>query len=99
MITTVIGQGEGGFSVDNFFVTAEDPAGPWSIRFPSGSPGIDPDLAWDDDGTCWAHCSLGGRHLPLPDRRPDRRGAGRARADLVRYRLAVPGGAAPGPPG
>jgi len=34
-------------------VHAEDPAGPWSepVRIPSAM-GIDPDLAWDDDGTC-----------------------------------------------
>ena len=32
---------------------ATDPAGPWSVpaRIP-GAVGIDPDLAWDDDGTC-----------------------------------------------
>jgi xylan 1,4-beta-xylosidase len=35
-------------------VTAEDPAGPWSepIFFPD-APGIDPDLSWDVDGTCF----------------------------------------------
>jgi xylan 1,4-beta-xylosidase len=35
-------------------VTATDPEGPWSdpIRFP-GLVGIDPDLAWDDQGTCF----------------------------------------------
>ena len=34
-------------------VHAEDPTGPWSepVRIP-GAIGIDPDLAWDDDGTC-----------------------------------------------
>ncbi|HLM07334.1 MAG TPA: family 43 glycosylhydrolase [Blastococcus sp.] len=34
-------------------VHAEDPAGPWSepVRIPSAI-GIDPDVAWDDDGTC-----------------------------------------------
>ncbi|WP_062524881.1 glycoside hydrolase family 43 protein [Demequina rhizosphaerae] len=32
---------------------AEDPAGPWSTPvFVPGTLGIDPDLAWDDDGTC-----------------------------------------------
>lgn len=37
----------------NLLVTAIDPAGPWSdpVRLP-GVPGIDPDLAWDEDGTC-----------------------------------------------
>ena len=34
-------------------VHADDAAGPWSepVRIPS-AVGIDPDLAWDDDGTC-----------------------------------------------
>ncbi|GLW67967.1 glycoside hydrolase 43 family protein [Kitasatospora phosalacinea] len=35
-------------------LTTTDPAGPWSdpVHLP-GVPGIDPDLAWDEDGTCW----------------------------------------------
>lgn len=34
--------------------TASDPAGPWSdpVVVP-GTPGIDPDLAWDTDGSCY----------------------------------------------
>ena len=44
MITTNIG-GKG-----NFFVTAEDPAGPWSDPIWVNVPGIDPDLFFDDDG-------------------------------------------------
>ena len=38
----------------NFYVTATDPAGPWSdpIWLPD-APGIDPSLFWDDDGTCY----------------------------------------------
>jgi hypothetical protein len=34
-------------------VHADDPAGPWSepVRIPS-AVGIDPDIAWDNDGTC-----------------------------------------------
>jgi hypothetical protein len=39
-------------------VWADDPAGPWSDPvFTTGATGIDPDLAWDEDGTChmtWA---------------------------------------------
>ncbi|MDG4831203.1 glycoside hydrolase family 43 protein [Solwaraspora sp. WMMD1047] len=37
----------------------EDPAGEWSdpVRLPD-VPGIDPDLAWDDDGVCW--CTFAG---------------------------------------
>ncbi|WP_241563964.1 glycoside hydrolase family 43 protein [Nonomuraea polychroma] len=43
----------------NVLYTAADAAGPWSdpIRLP-GVPGIDPDLAWDEDGTCW--CTFAG---------------------------------------
>lgn len=38
----------------HFIVTAEDPAGPWSEPvFIEGVPGVDPDLAWDEDGDCW----------------------------------------------
>jgi xylan 1,4-beta-xylosidase len=39
--------------------TAADPAGPWSepVRMP-GVPGVDPDLAWDDEGRCW--CTYAG---------------------------------------
>jgi len=34
--------------------TATDPAGPWSDGLPiEGLTGIDPDLAWDDDGTAY----------------------------------------------
>ncbi|NUT95370.1 MAG: glycoside hydrolase family 43 protein [Saccharothrix sp.] len=51
IVTNVSGYG-------NLLVTATDPAGPWSepIRLP-GVPGIDPDLAWDSDGTCWCTCA------------------------------------------
>ncbi|MXS75848.1 hypothetical protein CSIV_09685 [Microbacterium sp. CSI-V] len=45
---------------EQFVVTATDPAGPWSdpIVFP-GLGGIDPDLAWDDDGRCvLTYCAL-----------------------------------------
>ena len=48
MITTnIIGGG-------NFYVTATNPAGPWSnpIWLP-GVGGIDPDLFWDDDGKAY----------------------------------------------
>jgi xylan 1,4-beta-xylosidase len=41
--------------------TADDPAGPWSVPTRiTGAPGIDPDLAWDADGTCWLTYSEGG---------------------------------------
>jgi beta-xylosidase len=55
MITTVSTVG----ALRNFFVTAEDPAGPWSDPVPVDVVGIDPDLAWDDAGNCWVHTALG----------------------------------------
>lgn len=54
LITTVIGRG-------SFLFTSSDPAGPWSDPVPvPGVTGIDPDLAWDDDGTCY--CTWSGIH-------------------------------------
>ena len=44
-----------------FLVIADDPAGPWSDPVTVDIAGIDPDLAWDDEGACWLHFSgLGG---------------------------------------
>jgi xylan 1,4-beta-xylosidase len=37
----------------NFYITATNPAGPWSDPVWLGSHGIDPDLFWDDDGRCY----------------------------------------------
>lgn len=48
MVTTNVSHG------GNFFVTAVDPAGPWSDPvYIKGAPGIDPTIFWDDDGTVW----------------------------------------------
>ncbi|MER6630183.1 glycoside hydrolase family 43 protein [Streptomyces sp. NPDC000987] len=54
LIVTNVAEGEG-----NMLFTSTDPAGPWSdpVRLP-GVEGIDPDLAWDEDGTCW--CTVAG---------------------------------------
>ncbi|MGW3354414.1 glycoside hydrolase family 43 protein [Streptomyces bungoensis] len=54
LIVTNVTEGEG-----NMLFTATDPAGPWSdpLYLP-GVEGIDPDLAWDEDGTCW--CTVAG---------------------------------------
>ncbi|MCG8926350.1 glycoside hydrolase family 43 protein [Lentzea sp. CC55] len=54
LIVTNVSDGGG-----NVVFTATDPAGPWSdpVRLP-GVEGIDPDLAWDDDGNCW--CTVAG---------------------------------------
>jgi beta-xylosidase len=53
----------------NYFVTADDPAGPWSDPVYVDLPGIDPDLSWDAEGTCWVHWA--GMHItrvPIDDR-------------------------------
>ncbi|MFH8222264.1 glycoside hydrolase family 43 protein [Streptomyces sp. NPDC018057] len=52
VITTCVGAG------GTFLVTAGRPEGPWSDPVWIDLPGIDPDLAWDDDGSCW--CALDG---------------------------------------
>ncbi|MFI6124564.1 glycoside hydrolase family 43 protein [Streptomyces sp. NPDC051064] len=54
LIVTNCAEGAG-----NMIFTATDPAGPWSDPIPApGVPGIDPDLVWDEDGTCW--CTVAG---------------------------------------
>ncbi|GAA5039517.1 glycoside hydrolase family 43 protein [Thermocatellispora tengchongensis] len=59
MITTnVSGRG-------NFLVTADRPEGPWSDPVWLDLPGIDPDLAWDDEGSCW--CATSGNHVARVD--------------------------------
>ncbi len=49
MITTKIGGEDGG----NFYVSARNPAGPWSNPVFLPTTGIDPDLFFDDDGKVW----------------------------------------------
>jgi xylan 1,4-beta-xylosidase len=57
LITTNVTE-TGGTTI---LVTSEDPGGPWSQPVTVDVAGIDPDLAWDGDGTCWMHFSgLGG---------------------------------------
>jgi xylan 1,4-beta-xylosidase len=46
IVTDAMGRGTLAF-------TATDPAGPWSDGLPIEMRGIDPDLAWDQDGTCY----------------------------------------------
>ncbi|MFW6267495.1 MAG: glycoside hydrolase family 43 protein [Marinilabiliaceae bacterium] len=48
MVTTFVG------GMGNFFVTAEDPAGPWSDPVKLNDlPGIDPSFFFDDNGQAW----------------------------------------------
>jgi xylan 1,4-beta-xylosidase len=46
IVTDAMGRG-------TLLFTATDPAGPWSDGLPIEMSGIDPDVAWDDDGTCY----------------------------------------------
>ncbi|MDR1869037.1 MAG: glycoside hydrolase family 43 protein [Treponema sp.] len=57
ILCTLIGAGE------NFVITAQDPAGPWSDPvWLEGADGIDPSIFFDDDGKVW-YC---GTH-PAPE--------------------------------
>lgn len=74
---------------EQFVVTATDPAGPWSDPIVlTGLGGIDPDLAWDDDGTCvLTYCGLD------PALRPDGGTLpviAQARVDLARAEVLEP---------
>lgn len=51
MITTNVAHG------GNFYVTAKDPAGPWSDAIWVDMPEIDPDLFFDDDGRAYVTTS------------------------------------------
>lgn len=56
LITTDVSGGSG-----QLVVSTEDPAGPWSAPTRlEGLHGIDPDLAWGQDGTCYVtYCATG----------------------------------------
>jgi xylan 1,4-beta-xylosidase len=54
MITTNVDAG------GNFYVTAEDPAGPWSDPVWIDPEGMDPSLFFDDDGTVYYTRHVGG---------------------------------------
>lgn len=71
MITTNVSGARG-----QLLVSATNPEGPWTskVLIPELN-GIDPDLAWDDDGTCYVtFCSND----------PETRGIAQARVDLER---------------
>jgi xylan 1,4-beta-xylosidase len=70
LITTVVGV------PGHCIVTAADPAGPWSDPVLVALNGIDPDLAWDDAGTCyltWADNHSGNDVLGIKQVRVDPR--------------------------
>ncbi|KJF45304.1 glycoside hydrolase family 43 protein [Draconibacterium sediminis] len=71
----------------NFYITATNPAGPWSDPVWLGSRGIDPDLFWDDDGTCYytGHANITG-----VNDWPDKNGAWMQELDLEQEKLVGP---------
>jgi alpha-N-arabinofuranosidase len=58
IVTTDVG------GIGNFFITATDPAGPWSdpVRLPESVFGMDPSFFFDDDGTVYYTRHGGGRN-------------------------------------
>lgn len=52
VVPDMMGTGRG-----NVLFTADDPAGPWSDGVVMDVFGIDPDIAWDDDGNCYVTMS------------------------------------------
>jgi xylan 1,4-beta-xylosidase len=58
-ITTYVGST--GFT--SFYVSSLHPNGPWSDPITLDVHGIDPDLAWDEEGRCWVHLASAGRIL------------------------------------
>ncbi|WP_202390734.1 glycoside hydrolase family 43 protein [Flavobacterium sp. Sd200] len=77
LITTCSGCG------GNFYITAKDPAGPWSDPvWLKDAPGIDPSLFWDTDGKCYytgntwdfkkswpGQCAIWGQELDLSQKK------------------------------
>jgi xylan 1,4-beta-xylosidase len=80
VVTDAMGRG-------NLLFTADDPAGPWSDGLPLEVSGIDPDLAWDADGT--AYVTFSGLQLEGPDRGAHR-GIQQVRIDLETGRALEP---------
>ena len=52
VVPDMMGTGRG-----NILFTAEDPAGPWDDGVVMDVQGIDPDIAWDEEGTCYVTMS------------------------------------------
>ncbi|KGM11466.1 glycoside hydrolase family 43 protein [Cellulomonas bogoriensis] len=56
LICTLVGSRQGSPG-GHFYVTATDPAGPWSDPVWLDGEGIDPSLLFDDDGRVWVHAT------------------------------------------
>lgn len=62
MITTNVAA----YARGQLIVSAEDPAGPWSAPvYTTGATGIDPDLTWDTEGTCYLTWSSDRPETPI----------------------------------
>lgn len=72
---------------NNFYITAKDPAGPWSDPVWLNSPGIDPSLFFDDDGKCYYT-----GHANITDVKdwPEKNGAWIQELDLEAKKLVGP---------
>ncbi len=68
----------------NFYITAKDPAGPWSDPVWLNTPGIDPSLFWDDDGRCYytGHANISG-----PPQWPEQNGVWMQELDLTEGKM------------
>lgn len=71
----------------NFYITAENPSGPWSDPVWLHSRGIDPDLFWDVDGKCYytGHANITG-----VNDWPQKNGAWMQELDLNNKKLVGP---------
>ncbi|MGD9994421.1 MAG: glycoside hydrolase family 43 protein [Salinivirgaceae bacterium] len=79
MVTTCVGCG------GNFYVTASNPAGPWSDPiWVKDAPGIDPTLFWDDDGSAYY---IGGHNLHGYRAWPGQNGAFIQKIDMATGKL------------
>ncbi len=83
LITTCVRCERGG----NFYVTASNPAGPWSDPVWLDSPGIDPSLMWDDDGKAYY---VGHGNLRETQEWPDQQGVWLQELDIEAGRLVGP---------
>ena len=80
LINTCVQCGKGG----NFYITATNPAGPWSDPVWLDAPGIDPSLMWDDDGKCYY---VGHGNLKGKQDWPDQQGAWLQELDIKQGKL------------
>ena len=71
----------------NFYVTAENPAGPWSNPVWLGTPGIDPSLMWDDDGKSYY---VGHGNLKKNEEWQHQKGAWLQEVDLINGKMVGP---------